>query len=56
MSAVEGLSEEEMLESVADALLTLANVGFGDYTTRLNVDPGDTSPQIGRASCRERVL
>lgn len=44
MSAVESMSEEEMLESVADALLTLANVGFGDYSTRLNVDPGDTSP------------
>jgi rsbT co-antagonist protein RsbR len=44
VSGVESMSEEEMLESVADALLTLANVGFGDYTTRLSVDPGDTSP------------
>jgi rsbT co-antagonist protein RsbR len=39
-----GISEEEILESVTDALLTLSNVGYGDYTTRLHVDPGDTSP------------
>jgi rsbT co-antagonist protein RsbR len=37
-------SEEEMLESVADALLALSNVGFGDYETRLKVEPGDVSP------------
>ena len=39
-----GMSDEQILESVADALLTLANVGFGDYTTRLAVDVDDTSP------------
>ena len=38
------MSEEEILETVSDALLTLANVGYGDYTTRLKVDPSDTSP------------
>jgi len=38
------MSEEEILESVSDALLTLANVGYGDYATRLKVDPNDNSP------------
>jgi rsbT co-antagonist protein RsbR len=38
------MSENEILETVSDALLTLANVGYGDYTTRLKVDPSDTSP------------
>jgi rsbT co-antagonist protein RsbR len=35
------ISEEYLLNSVADALLTLANVGFGDYATRLVVDDDD---------------
>ncbi len=43
MSSEDTLSEDQMLESVADALLTLANVGFGDYSTRLHVDPNDQS-------------
>src|SRR5262245_59206381 len=34
--------EQEMLESVADALLALTNVGFGDCETRLKVEPEDT--------------
>jgi rsbT co-antagonist protein RsbR len=38
------LTDEQILETVSDALLTLANVGYGDYTTRLNVAPDDTSP------------
>ena len=38
------MSEEEILETVSDALLTLANVGYGDYSTRLEVDPSDKSP------------
>lgn len=38
------MSDEQILESVADALLTLANVGFGDYSTRLEVTTDDTSP------------
>jgi rsbT co-antagonist protein RsbR len=38
------MSEEEILESVSDALMTLANVGYGDYETRLKVDPNDVSP------------
>ena len=38
------LSEEEILETVSDALLTLANVGYGDYSTRLAIDPNDKSP------------
>ena len=36
--------EQEILESVADALLVLSNVGYGDYTTRLELREGDTSP------------
>jgi rsbT co-antagonist protein RsbR len=44
VSSVNSLSDEEILETVSDALLTLANVGYGDYTTRLKVDPNDTSP------------
>ena len=44
MSAVNVLTDEQILETVSDALLTLANVGYGDYTTRLQVDPNDTSP------------
>ncbi len=38
------MSEDEILEAVADALLTLANVGYGDYSTRLTIDPNDTGP------------
>lgn len=38
------MSEEQILETVSDALLTLANVGYGDYSTRLAIDPNDTSP------------
>jgi len=37
-------SEQQILESVADALLALSNVGYGDYTTRLELQEGDTSP------------
>jgi rsbT co-antagonist protein RsbR len=40
-------AEEQLLASVADALLTLSNVSFGDYDTRLVCEPGDESP-IGR--------
>ncbi|MEY2937241.1 MAG: hypothetical protein RL033_7990 [Pseudomonadota bacterium] len=36
--------EQEILESVADALLVLSNVGYGDYTTRLDLREGDSSP------------
>ncbi len=35
------LSEDEFLESVADALLTLASVGEGDYDMRLDVRDED---------------
>ncbi|HEY6729270.1 MAG TPA: STAS domain-containing protein [Polyangiaceae bacterium] len=38
------MSDEQILESVADALLTLANVGFGDYSTRLDVATEDATP------------
>ncbi len=37
-------TEQQILESVADALLVLSNVGYGDYTTRLELRDGDTSP------------
>jgi rsbT co-antagonist protein RsbR len=39
-----GESEQSILESVADALLVLSNVGYGDYTTRLELSEGDNSP------------
>jgi len=35
------MSEEYLLNSVADALLMLANVGYGDYSTRLVVEDDD---------------
>jgi rsbT co-antagonist protein RsbR len=38
------LSEEEILQSVTNALATLQNVGYGDYSTQLDVQVGDTSP------------
>lgn len=38
------MTDEQMVDSVADALLTLANLELGDYDTRLNVDPGDDGP------------
>jgi rsbT co-antagonist protein RsbR len=44
VSTVPSLTDEQILETVSDALLTLANVGYGDYTTRLKVEPNDTSP------------
>jgi rsbT co-antagonist protein RsbR len=37
-------ADEQLLDSVADALLALTNVGLGDYDTRLKVEPGDQSP------------
>jgi rsbT co-antagonist protein RsbR len=36
--------DQQILESVADALLVLSNVGYGDYTTRLELREGDNSP------------
>lgn len=44
MESNNGMADEQILESVADALLTLANVGFGDYNTRLEVAADDTTP------------
>lgn len=38
------MTDEEVVESVADALLTLANLELGDYDTRLSVDPEDEGP------------
>jgi rsbT co-antagonist protein RsbR len=38
------ISEQEILDNVADVLLALANVASGDYETRLKVDPDDRSP------------
>jgi len=38
--------EQEILESIADALLVLSNVGYGDYTTRLKVPEGNASPLV----------
>jgi rsbT co-antagonist protein RsbR len=40
----ESESEQRILESVADALLVLSNVGYGDYSTRLEMKEGDNSP------------
>jgi rsbT co-antagonist protein RsbR len=39
-----GWSEQEILDNVADILLALANVGIGDYTTRLTVEQDDSRP------------
>jgi rsbT co-antagonist protein RsbR len=36
--------DQQILESVADALLVLSNVGYGDYSTRLELRDGDSSP------------
>ena len=47
MSAADSLSEEELLTSVADALLTLSNVAAGDYETRLTSDASEDSA-VGR--------
>jgi rsbT co-antagonist protein RsbR len=45
MNAMDNLvSEQQILESVADALLVLSNVGYGDYTTRLELKEGDNTP------------
>jgi rsbT co-antagonist protein RsbR len=44
LSESEPASEQHILESVADALLVLSNVGYGDYTTRLELKEGDNSP------------
>jgi rsbT co-antagonist protein RsbR len=44
MSTTGFISDQEILDSVADVLMTLATVGAGDYETRLKVDPNDTSP------------
>ncbi len=38
------ISEQEILDGVADVLLALANVASGDYETRLKVDPSDRGP------------
>ncbi len=38
------MTDDEMIESVADALITLANLELGDYDTRLRVDPTDDGP------------
>jgi rsbT co-antagonist protein RsbR len=38
------VSEDQLLESVADVLVALANVATGDYETRVRVDPNDTGP------------
>src|SRR5438477_10761992 len=40
-------AEQRLLSSVADALLALSNVAFGDYETRLPCEADDGSP-IGR--------
>ena len=40
----ESEADQRILESVADALLVLSNVGYGDYSTRLQLDSEDNSP------------
>lgn len=47
MSDTPTTSEQELLTSVADALLTLSNVSLGDFDSRLDQRPGDESP-VGR--------
>lgn len=36
--------DQQILESVANALMVLSNVGYGDYSTRLELQDGDSSP------------
>lgn len=38
------MTEEQLLDSVADALLTLSNVGYGDYSERLKIDAEQSGP------------
>jgi rsbT co-antagonist protein RsbR len=38
------ISEEQILDRVADVLLALANVAAGDYETRVAVEPDDITP------------
>jgi rsbT co-antagonist protein RsbR len=35
------ITDEELLDRVADALIALTNVGMGDYDTRLKIEPND---------------
>jgi len=44
MSAIETPDEANMVESIADALLVLANVGYGDFDSRVEVPDGGESP------------
>ena len=37
-------TDGEIVEIIADALLILANVSYGDLDGRVQIDPGDTSP------------
>jgi rsbT co-antagonist protein RsbR len=38
--------DNDILESVADALLVLSNVGFGDYTSRLSIPGEQADPSL----------
>ena len=38
--------DNDILENVADALLVLSNVGFGDYTSRLPIPGEDSDPSL----------
>jgi rsbT co-antagonist protein RsbR len=38
--------DSDILENVADALLVLSNVGFGDYSSRLTVPGEDSDPSL----------
>src|SRR5690606_7715818 len=44
MPSTQSMTDDEMLESVAGALLTLANLELGDYDTRLDVPTEDDGP------------
>jgi rsbT co-antagonist protein RsbR len=51
------MSEQQILDNVADILLVLANVGLGDYSTRIDVDPNDTGPLAGlHAAINEMIV
>src|SRR5262249_15401440 len=51
-------SEEAILESVANALLVLSNVGLGDYATRLEVDPSESAGPLAHlfAGINEMII
>lgn len=51
MTDITELGDEELIDSVADVLLVLSNVGLGDYTSRVPVDGIDESHPLYSLYC-----